>query len=717
MLKLDPACSRPRCIAEIVAARADGGASRSLGPEEFIEYEPMSGRRLSRPLSFGGMIAALFFCTASAHAESRISAVWANDGGDKVLREERRASGGLAVAPSGGITNAVWDGARISLAGARNEVVGFNLVIESAAGAKDVGVVFQRLDGPSGAAITTRPAKGDAVYDYRGRNIELFLLRYLQIKGLSRLSYDHYDERWVPSKMRRPFEVVRSGLSWKSAPVAGKDRFEHRPGSNRHFPEIAVPLEAAPAFAVPADGSQSVWVDVYIPRNVPPGTYAGALRITEAGAPDRAIPVSLQVRGFTLPDTPTGLAIAAIEPGDIAQRFLGPRVRHVERGSPAHDLMRPIMERHVQMLRRHGVVTMLDEAGGVAPPAPAAVARIKGTLYSAAKGYDGPGRDTADSVFFIGHYGSWAWKKSAQDVFNKQTDAWMAWFALNAPRATPILYLTDEPDLKEAAKAAEINGWIDKLWANPGIGRRLSTFITAPLPLAREKIPRVNELATWYGVADTGALEAARKAHLEADKRNRIWQYNGQRPASGSFAIEDDGTALRVVQWAAFKKGISGWFFWNATYYNDFQNGTGRTDVWRQAKPFGGTPRLDPVLGETGHNYSNGDGVLLYPGIDRIFPDAPAPGLEGPVASLRLKLWRRGIQDHAYLTLAAQKNPVATKAIVDRLVPKVLWEVGVANPRDPTYQHYPRGEDVGWSNKPDDWETARRQLADIIEGG
>lgn len=61
--------------------------------------------------------------------------MWANDGGDKILREERRASGGLVVVPAAGITNTVWDGSRIKLFGARNEVVGFNLVIESELGA------------------------------------------------------------------------------------------------------------------------------------------------------------------------------------------------------------------------------------------------------------------------------------------------------------------------------------------------------------------------------------------------------------------------------------------------------------------------------------------------------------------------------------------------------------------------------------------------------
>ena len=48
-------------------------------------------------------------------AAAQISAVWANDGGDKVLRHELRAS-------TGNMANSVWDGNTIRLFAARNEV-------------------------------------------------------------------------------------------------------------------------------------------------------------------------------------------------------------------------------------------------------------------------------------------------------------------------------------------------------------------------------------------------------------------------------------------------------------------------------------------------------------------------------------------------------------------------------------------------------------------
>ena len=646
-----------------------------------------------------------------------ISAVWANDGGDKVLQEERRASGGLSIVPAGAITNTVWDGRRISLFGARNEMVNFSLVIESERGVSGVGVRFEKLTGAGGAEIATRPARGDGVFDYRGRNIELFFVRYLPIKGLSQLSYELYDERWVPSKMQRPFKVVPHGSnSGRTVHERGSDGWAARPAAGKNFPEIAVPLEMHPAFDVPAGGNQSVWVDIYIPKTTPPGRYTGNLVVSEPGQPVRDIPVDLDVREITLPDQPSSIATAAIGTYDISERFLGKANRFIDFGDSQYPRLQPILERYWQMLHRHRIVPIVDESNGVAPPKPPAIARIKGAMYSAARGYDGPGKDTGDAVYFIGPYGGWKWSDKGQSEFDAMSDAWMTWFAANAPATQKVLYLTDEPNLNDTVQVAKVNGWLDKLAANPGPGRMLPTLVTGGLKPIREKVPRVNMAFNWYSVADTRPYEKLVQEHLKAAPGNQVWQYNGKRPASGSFATEDDGTALRMLPWAAYKKGIAGWFYWTTSYYVDDQNGVGPSDLWRQAKTFGAPAKIDPVRGETSGTYSNGDGVLQYPGVDLPFMDSPAPNLQGPIASLRLKLWRRGLQDVDYIVLAAAKNPAATRALVEKMVPKVLWEIGVHTKTDPTFQHAPAGQGIGWSINPDDWEGARRKLADIIEG-
>jgi hypothetical protein len=102
--------------------------------------------------------------------------------------------------------------------------------------------------------------------------------------------------------------------------------------------------------------------------------------------------------------------------------------------------------------------------------------------------------------------------------------------------------------------------------------------------------------------------------------------------------------------------------------------------------------------------------VLFYPGMDVRHPEENY-GLLGPLASLRLKHWRRGIQDVDYLVLAAQIDSQRTAEIVQAMVPSVLWEVGVEDPEDPTWVL----ADISWPTNPDVWEAARAELANVIE--
>ena len=128
--------------------------------------------------------------TSKVQGSPSSSYVWANEGGDKVTQDELRA-----YVDSDSVINSVWDGAKISIFGARNEVVSFNLVIEAPkSDIVDTTVSLNSLEGPEGSAITTRSASGDDLFNFVGRNIELFYIRYLEIEGLTTdLAFAGYD--------------------------------------------------------------------------------------------------------------------------------------------------------------------------------------------------------------------------------------------------------------------------------------------------------------------------------------------------------------------------------------------------------------------------------------------------------------------------------------------------------------------------------------------
>lgn len=620
-----------------------------------------------------------------------LSAVWGNSGEDKVTRQEVRAS----INPNT-VLNRIWDGKRIKIFGAKNEMVSFNLIIESGTRtSKEVSVTLSELVDANGNKISSSQVQAPQVFDWTTRDIELFYVKYLPIKGLSKLGYEQYDERHIPHKLRRP---------WSGAGI-GTGSWLDRPFHDQDFPDIAVPLEAVPRFEIGSRQSQSIWSDIYIAKGLPAGVYQGTIKVFEGTHLSFNVPVSLEVRSFTLPDVPNSKSMLYLGYADIANRYLGQRYPT----SPS-DLTRlsKIRDKHFQMAKRHKISLIDNNDGtsmGADRPTQEWIPRLNGTLYSAAQGYRGPGENIGNGIFSIGTYGTWDWQALGRAGMWSHSDSWVNWFLSNSPGTETFLYLIDE-----SSNYSQIETWASDLLANPGAGRSLASFATLPLPSSQAHVPSLGITTSTMDVGDTLTWSQA-LSQLRSTPSKKYMHYNGKHPASGSFMVDDDGVALREIPWGQFKKGIDRWFYWESTYYNDFQGGRGETRLFSNAQTFGAAPHYDSILGQTSGLYSNGDGVLFYPGTDLVYP-TESLALEGPVASLRLKHWRRGIQDVDYLTMAKAIDPTRVNAIVNSMVPSILWENGVADPGDPTWIRC----DLGWEQNPDAWDLARSDLADIIEG-
>ncbi len=624
--------------------------------------------------------------------EGGVSAVWAHDGGEKVVRAELRATGQPEA-----VTNSVWDGSGIRLHGARNEVVSFNLVLEAATEeATGVSVAVSSLEGPRGTVLASTPAEGEGLFVWTNRQIEVFFVRYLEIKGLSRLSYETYDERHVPERMRRP---------WTGEGI-GEGGWTDRPDHNQFYPDIAVPMELVPSFSIAAGENQSAWVDVYIPKDAPAGVYTGRVSIVEGGSATSAVPVLLQVRAFALPDEPVAKTMVFLGYRDINQRYLDEAWPNA--GTTNDALSKVIRDRHFQMAHRHKISLIDGDPGAeiweADRPRPEWEGRLSGGLFTRTNGYEGPGEGTGNGVFSIGTYGTWGWQDEGATGMWAHVDGWESWFASNAPGTERFLYLVDESSDYEQTET-----WAQWMEANPGPGSNLRSFATIPLPEAVAHVPSLDVAASWFTTGLSNLWEECAQS-VRTNPAKRMFLYNGKRPSNGSFATEDDGIALRELAWVQYKKQIDRWFFWESTYYNNYQGGMGETRVFQSAFTFGAMGETNEVMGETGWNYSNGDGVLFYPGTDRVFP-GDSYGVAGPFASLRLKQWRRGIQDVDYLALAATFDPGRVGEIVEELVPKAAWEYGVTDTNDPTWVR----SDISWPTDPDRWEAARKELGDLIE--
>jgi len=637
--------------------------------------------------------------TGGTSGTSTITAVWANEGGDKVTRDELRATGHTSA-----VANGAWDGHCIKVFGAKNEIVSFNVVLEAATSqASNVTVSLGNLTGPGGTVIRSAPRATDKLYDWTTTEVELFYVRYLQIKGLSQQAYGtlaSWQEATFPQRAQCPgmtqatpdSKPTGTGCHWSARPVA--DKF---------YPDIAVPMELVPSFDIAASSNQSVWADVYIPRTAPSGVYGAILSVSENGGVTHIVPVSLRVRSFALPDAPSAKTMLFTSPGDISPRY----------GS---GLTPTALTNERLLAHRHKVSLIGDDANQTGTqPGPDYVSVLDGSFYSAASGYAGPGAGTGQDVYSIGTYGGLT-EGSTQSRFTSVFSGWETWFEANSPGTERFVYLCDEIACTQNTPtlATQLAWW--SALGSPG--NKLHTLATQPLLDA--PVALSDPTSGWPfsqgvsgGGTSTGGTTAADQtavdAVLAAEPTRRLLSYNGQRPGAGSCATEDDGVALREQPWGQYKKKVDRWFWWEATYYDDNQQGLGTVDLFSSANTFG-TASSDASYGTTGG--ANGNGVFMYPGTDTIFP-ASSYGLAGPIASLRLKHWRRGLEDVDYLTLASAIDPGSVSAIVDKMVPSVLWEVQCHDPtNDCSYSYAP----VSWSTDPDDWETARAALAHIIDG-
>lgn len=665
--------------------------------------------RLVKVWTIAFSMAALSFANAriqsrwegsSRAAATAITAVWANDGEDKVTRDELRASNGQNV------TNSLWNGTAITLFGAKNEVINFNLILEAAtSSATNVSVTISNLNGPNGSVIRYAARPTSNLFDWTSTESELFYIRYLQILGLSNDGYGTlatWQEATFPQRAQCP---SGTGCPWTQRLVA-----------NKYYPDIAVPIELVPTFTIAAANNQSIWADIYIPKTVATGAYTGTITVSENGVVTHTVPISLDVRNFSLPDAPSSKTMLFTSYGDLRPRYGSATIQ--------------ALENQILVAHRHKISIIDDNFGqyfGTLQPASQWVPFLSGTGFTSANGYAGPGVGVGQDVFSIGTYGTMTEGNSeTKKAFTAQFSGWESWFEANSPSTERFVYLCDEVDCQQVKPTlkTQLRWWS----AITGPGKNLHTLATQVLVSAPTALS--DPTSTWpfsqgnwdgrrwvngYTVRDQNAVDAV----LAQEPTKMLFAYNGERPGAGSMETEDDGTSMRETPWGQYKKQIDRWFIWEATYYDSYQQGgPGNTNLFARAQTFGMLPGdehnqcRNPIYGRISCTSDNGNGVLIYPGTDNIYP-AYSYGINGPIASLRLKHWRRGIQDVDYLVLANSINPTAVANLVNQIVPSVLWEQQCVDPKnDCTYTYSP----ISWSNNPDDWESARAQLAHIIDG-
>jgi hypothetical protein len=555
----------------------------------------------------------LCFVLIQVTSIAQIKQIWALGDGEKVFRDDLNHPDKNK--------NFIWDGETIHLKGLYNEVLAFQVIVES--GASEEKGIEVSIDGllnkKSGKIIGGNTLK----YGPQG-TIEIYTEHYLHVTDSTLPNWFYGSPAAAPKKM----------TGWIPDALIPTDALRGRGG---------FPVDIA------ANSNQGFWIDLHLPRdrkNFPPGIYESTVLVQQQGKVIKEIPLKVILLPQYLPDD------------DHANVWL-----FTEK---VHSYFPTLSKQEVdEMLKFEGHRHRVQVVGGFDANQSVfsneTMEKYKGYLdgsaYTPANGYHGTGEGVGEKIFPVGMYGSPVMGKT-KDSVQQQANLWVDWFKTNSPATTYFWYITDEPDSTRYAWIKERSDWIK---SNTAVGKSMPVFTTTTY---NKGLAGAIDIWAGYNGVDLTELPAIRK------NGNDHWFYNGNRPRYGSVILEGAAVDFRVNSWILYKYGINTWFIWNGTHWQHNMQGPKKhlhQNIFVNPLTF-----INDQM-----EYGNGDGIIFYPGHMPFYSEEDR-GMNRILPSIRLKNIRRGQQDAAIMLMAEKKiGREKVLNIINKIVPKALSEVSM----------------------------------------
>lgn len=506
-----------------------------------------------------------------------------------------------------------WQGKdRAEIACAQNETESFQAVVTARGGF---------LRGVDAEVTSLRGGRGEIPAE----RIVLYREEYVRVKYSSPRATE------APGLFPDPLIPFRDPYSGEAVPVPQWD--EENAPRNRF---------GAAGFDLWEDHHQPLWIDVHVPPNTPAGTYAGEIRVWARNAEAVDLPIQLTVWDFTLPAGPThenhfgGFGYLA-------------RYHGIERDSPefhrledryaammaAHRLNPPLPARWLPEPAEDGSIQMTEELDKQITEY---VNRLHVTNLEIPRA---PFRDAlgADRPKAIRFYRSW--------YAYLQSKGW---------ESGAYHYMLDEPnDAGQYEEVRQLGALLHE--AEPRIRRLVVEQPYGQDPAWGVLDGAIDIWCPLFGFIDE---DSVKRVQAQGDA---MWSYTALVQAAPSYhprfeevkngnppywQIDFPLTAYRIAPWLNRRYGITGLLYWSTVFWQ--------------------APRRNPWDDPGFRLRFNGDGALFYPGNDA--------GIDGPVASLRLKALRDGMEDYEYFALLEK---LGGKAVVDEIVRQAVptwaaWE-------------------------------------------
>ena len=477
------------------------------------------------------------------------------------------------------------------LAAARNEFENFQIHVRAN------GQPIQ-LQVTAGDFVNTRT--GDRIP--ADRNVAVYREAYLNVTTLS----------------------DRNGISGlvPDALIPGTDRYFHE--QRKGFP-----------VTVPMGETRSAWVEVFVPPKTPSGFYVGIVSVRDSDNVIARVPARLKVWNFDLPSTATlrsgfGLGFAPFAsaaygdrvnfgryPGSKGSPDLALVLMHAAIAAFFLDHRVSISEVAVKPTYTQGNWKDFDSLYGplLNGQANTQLAGAKLTSFDYANGGSNPSPNAADLKDWRTHFDKQNWLPRFVEYLCDEPPAGCNWDFI-APTAT--IYHNTAPGTKvlvttHIANATQ-HGLLDAIdILAPNLGGVQPMGGANQRASYDEWLKRPGKELWWYQSCNQ---------HESCDDgkpgpKSSTWP---------SYMVDASPVRNRIFQWMAYLYGIQGELYYAVDVWGDHP--------WDQLYYAGG----------------NGDGALFYPWTaEKVGGATPIP-----VASMRLKSIRDGMEDYEYLAALAK---------------------------------------------------------------
>lgn len=407
--------------------------------------------------------------------------------------------------------------------------------------------------------------------------------------------------------------------------------------STRTNPNSGVPLGYYPDALIPManakragenklvkNQNQGIWVTVYTPEDTPAGTYSGTFTL-HIGGEEETIPVSLRVRGFSIPEEVHARTTFNLFPEYIAGAQLSNTRETYKR---IVDYMLDYRISTTQIVRDDAPIEEWVEQ----IKEYAADPRV--TSYNVITSQNISSRERIIALIEASEPGLNLLEKAYIYLRDEPYDALATAKKEHDEKIDELIAIAEsysQAELREhGLTRADIEGMEVLVTVTESIGKIEGLRTYCPLlsdldtPAQRETYARYREEA--YKGANN---------ELAGTDYGTTWWYVCVHPSDPytNYTIDIDLVGSRIASWMQYDYDIEGMLFWGIASYALTTSLYDEPVGWQNSDVYN-----DPNGVYRG---ANGDGYLIYPG--------EKYGIEDPIPTIRLMSIRDGLQDYEYL--------------------------------------------------------------------